>query len=409
MKRKTPPLFHAIAAMLMAGIMLLAPGRVLGQEQVAFENAEAQVSFGKEIVFTAKLSPADSVQQVSIFFHTGQENAARAEPVAAGQDGWIRHSFDASQRQFLPFSWVEYWYQVTLLDGQVITSETYRVQYHDDRFSWRELSRSGLTVHWYAGDEAFGASALDAAAMGSISIQNLVPQPVSGPVDIYIYANPADLQAGLPQAAAEWVGGHADPAAGVVLTAIVPGESQSVEMQTKIPHELTHVMLYRSLGAGYALQPRWLVEGMAAIMEQYPNPDYAQALLIAEREGSRIAMNDLCEAFPVEGSRAYLAYAQSQSFVSYIKEIYGTPGLKRLMEQYGSGYPCELGAANALGTSLSELDLRWREAAPIESIEPKSADGGSLRNLLPFVLLLGLVLLVPLWGVLEAFSKPTKS
>lgn len=393
----------------MVVIMLLSPGQVFGQEQITFESADAQVSFGKEIVFSARLSPADSIQQVSIFFHSELEMATRTEPVSLEQDGSIRFLFDTTQNALVPFTWVEYWFQVTLPDGLVVTSETYRVRYSDDRFSWRELSRSGLTVHWYAGDEAFGASALDAAATGSISIQNLVPQPVSGPVDIYIYASPADLQSGLPHAAAEWVGGHADPAAGVVLTAIAPGESQSVEMQTKIPHELTHVMLYRSLGAGYALQPRWLIEGMASIMEQYPNPDYAQALAIAEREGSRIAMNDLCEAFPLEESRAYLAYAQSQSFVSYLKEIYGTPGLKRLMEQYGSGYPCELGAANALGTPLSELDLRWRDAAPFESIDPQSADGGALRNLLPFVLLLGVVMLVPLWGILEAFSKPKKS
>lgn len=400
--KKNKPLSHvtrAAALTLLLMMMLVIPRRASGQEQLVVADPAAESSFGREIVFTARLSPVESIQQVSIFFHGAQENSTRAEPVAMEPDGSIRYAFDASQNTFAPFSWIEYWVQVTLRDGQVLTSETFRFQYRDDRFDWRELSRSGVTVHWYGGDEAFGAAALDAAAIGLASIQNLVTQPESAHVEIYIYASPADLQTVLPPGTAEWVGGQADPAQGVVLTAVAPGEGQALGLQTRIPHELAHVILYRSLGAGYDLQPRWLVEGLASITEQYPSPDYARAIEVAARDGSLYAMQDLCDAFPAQEEQAYLAYAQSQSFTAYLKEVHGAPGLKRLMEQYSAGATCDAGAANALGAPLAELELRWRAGILDQN------SGGALLNLLPYALLLGLVLLVPLWGFLDPFRK----
>ena len=82
----------------------------------------------------------------------------------------------------------------------------------------------------------------------------------------------------------EWVGGHTAPQIGVVLVAIAPDANIS-EMQTKHPHELTHVMLYRSLGENYARQPAGLIEGVSSMVESYANPDYKHALDIASKNG----------------------------------------------------------------------------------------------------------------------------
>ena len=191
-------------------------------------------------------------------------------------------------------------------------------------------------------------------------------------------------------------GGHTNPKLGVVLVAIAPGENQSIEMETKIPHELTHVMLYRSLGEKYTLQPTWLIEGIASAMELYPNPDYANALDIASGSDSLISFDELCASFPADAGNAYLAYAQSQSFITYIRNTYGTSGLTRLTEAYSDGVTCELGATNALGTPLSQLDARWRE-----SVLGQNLTGVAARNLSPFILLMILVLLVPIWGAID--------
>jgi hypothetical protein len=296
-----------------------------------------------------------------------------------------------------------FWFQATLSDDKTYTSAPITFPYNDNRFPWRETNRSNVTVHWYAGDDAFGAAALDAAGAGMLAMNEFIPISLTEPINIYIYSNISDLQNTLMLGGEEWVGGHANPELGVVLVAIAPGASQSIEMETTIPHELAHVMLYRSLGNKYFSQPAWLLEGIASMMELYPNPDYAHALEIASDKGSLLAFEDLCVAFPTDAASAYLAYAQSQSFVSYIRETYGTSGLGRLTNSYGDGFPCELGATNALGTPLSQLDSRWRE-----SVLGQNTAGVAARNLSPFILLMILVLVVPIWGAIDVLLQRRK-
>jgi hypothetical protein len=89
--------------------------------------------------------------------------------------------------------------------------------------------------------------------------------------------------------------------------------------------------------------------------------------------------------------------------VTYIRETYGISGLGRLTNAYGDGFACELGATNALGTPLSKLESRWREDVLGQNVE-----GVAARNLLPFILLLLLVLVVPIWGGIDMLLQRRK-
>jgi hypothetical protein len=187
------------------------------------------------------------------------------------------------------------------------------------------------------------------------------------------------------------------------MVAITPGDKQSIEMETEIPHELAHVMLYRLLGENYAKLPVWLSEGYATMAELYPNPEYAQALTIASGDESLLRFADLCDSFPPDSGRAFLAYAQAQSFTTYLYNTYGMTGLVALTEAYSDGLDCELGATRAIGSPLSQLDARWRE-----SVLGENVTGVAVRNLLPFVLLMALVLIVPVWGTVDMIRARIK-
>jgi hypothetical protein len=124
-------------------------------------------------------------------------------------------------------------------------------------------------------------------------------------------------------------------------------------------------------------------------------------LEIASRNNSLIPFQDLCASFPADSGSAFLAYAQS--FVAYLRDSFGSPGLTRLMAAYGDGFSCELGATQALGIPLSQLDLRWRE-----TVLGQNMFGAALRNLLPFLTLMLLVLIAPLWGALDLLRQRRK-
>jgi hypothetical protein len=392
-----------ITILLMVVSISLNTQQVHGQEGIVVEDAKVAINFGQTITFTAKIKSSIPIKQASLLFRGVNEEATRVETVQVAEDGSVGFTYDASLNIFPPFSWIVFWFQATLTNDQTYTSVPITFPYNDDRFPWRGLSRANVSVHWYAGDDGFGSSALDAAGAGMLAMNELVPISLSDPIDIYIYSNATDLQNTLLLGGEEWIGGEANPKIGVVLVAIAPGVNQSIEMETKIPHELTHVMLYRSLRDKYALQPAWLLEGMASMVELYPNPDYANTLKIASQNNSLLSFENLCASFPADAGSAYLAYAQSQSFVTYIRDTYGTAGLIRLTQAYGDGFTCELGATNALGTPLSQLDTRWRE-----SVLGQNLAGVAARNLSPFILLMILVLLVPIWGAIDVWMLRKK-
>ncbi|MBI5955197.1 MAG: hypothetical protein HY865_26365 [Chloroflexi bacterium] len=391
------------AILILLTVALIPSSASQAQGGIEVEGAAVSVDFGKSITFTARIRSAIPARQVSLLFRGINETVTRVETVQVAEDGLVSFTYDASQNVFPPFSRIVFWFQATLSDNQTYTSAPITFIYNDSRFPWREMNRNNVTVHWYAGDDAFGATALDAAGAGLSTMSEFIPISLTEPVNIYIYSNVSDLQDTLMLGGQEWVGGHANPELGVVLVAIAPSSSQSIEMETEIPHELAHVMLYRSLGNKYDNQPAWLVEGIASMVELYPNPDYARALEIASGNDSLLAFEDLCTTFPSDAGNAFLAYAQSKSFVTYIRKTYGTTGLGQLLSSYGDGVSCELGATNALATPLSQLDSRWRE-----EVLGQNAVGVAMRNLLPFILLMLLVLIVPIWGSIDLLVQRRK-
>jgi len=393
--------FSAALILLMAAPLPL--DRSQAQGGITVEDAAVAVHFGQSITFSAKIRASSPIRQASLLFRGVHETVTRVETVQPAEDGSVSFTYDVSQNVFPPFSSIVFWFQATLADNQTYTSAPITFRYNDNRFPWREISRGSVTVHWYAGDDAFGAAALDAAAAGMFAMSEFINIPPGEPIHIYIYSNVTDLQDTLTLGGQEWIGGHASPEIGVALAAAPPGPSQAMELQTKIPHELAHIMLYRALGNKYNSQPVWLLEGIASMMEQYPNPDYARALQIASGNDSLLRFESLCDNFPADAGGAYLAYAQSQSFVSYIRKTYGTSGLGRLLNAYGDGLSCELGATSALGTPLGQLEERWRE----ETLG-QNAFGVAMRNLLPFIMLLMLALAVPIWGAVDMFLQRRK-
>jgi Peptidase MA superfamily len=392
-----------MAILLAASIISLNAQQVHAQQGIAVENVAVSVNFGESITFSAKITAPSAIKQASIIFRGVDQEVTRVETLQVADDGSVSFTYDASLNLFPPFSSIVFWFQATLADDQTYTSDPVTFQYNDDRFPWQTISKANITVQWYAGDAAFGAAALDAAEAGLLAIRDFISISLTDPINIYIYSNDTDLQNTLMLGGQEWAGGHTSPEIGVALVAIAPGPNQSVELETKIPHELTHVMMYRALGDSYARQPPWLLEGIAAMAELYPNLEYKRALDDASQKNTLLSFEDLCAAFPADAGNAFLAYAQSQSFVTYIRDSYGTSGLTRLTQSYGQGFDCELGATNALGIPLSQLDVRWRE-----NVLGQNVTGVAIRNLSPFILLLALVLMVPLWGGIDLLRQRRK-
>jgi hypothetical protein len=371
-----------------------------GQSGVVLENVGASVRFGEGITFTATIKPPSPIQSASIIIFDEAQGLTHVQPVTVRDDGVAEYFFDTRQNTLRPFTLLRWSYQISLADGNPFQSETYFIRYDDDRFSWQTLEAGSVRVNWYNGDANFGQAALNAAQSGLQSISEVMPLDLTQPFEIFIYANTSDLRGTLYPESSEWVAGHANSAAGVVMVIIEPGTNQSVFMEKRIPHELMHVMLYRRVGTGYNNVPAWLREGTATLAEINPNPDYDLALASAGVTDTLIPIRDLCVAFSPNPDAAFLAYAEARSFTSYLRDTHGSQKLLDLALIYADGVDCERGVERAYGVSLSKLEMDWRKAALGQNtVLP------ALQNMLPYLALLCLVLLIPFIGIINVMRK----
>jgi hypothetical protein len=362
-------------------------------------DVNVEYRFGEQINFTARIQSSVPIQNAAVTFRD-LNGIAQTRQLTVNADGTAAYRFDASLNTLPPFSPIVFWFDVALTDGTRAASPTYNFLYADNRFPWQEREEGILRVHWYDGDQEFSGDVLDAARRGLDSARNLISIEARGPIDIYVYGNSYDLQGALTLGGQAWVSGHASPELGVVMISIPPGQNQKIELERQMPHELTHVLLYQSVGPNYNRLPIWLTEGLATMAELYPNPDMDAALAQAAQTNTILPLADLCISFPGDNARAFVAYAEAESFTRFLLDNYGTTGISALTSAYADGLDCEQGARQALGQPLSQLEVRWRESALGEN-----RGGVVTMNLFPYLLVLALILFVPVWGALARIRE----
>ena len=368
-----------------------------GKAQSSIElDLSADYNFGEHITFVAQTKSPLQIQSASIFIHDTVQATTRNESVVFNEQGVSVYRFDTRQNLLRPFTTIQWWYELTLVDGSRVQSQTQSIRYDDDRFNWQSQELNGLRVHWYDGDGDFGLSALNAGQAGLQSIAGFFPPDLANPVDIYIYKNASDL----PGGGNDWAVGHADSATGILMVTIEAGLDQNIQMEQRIPHELMHIMLARQIGVEYQNVPAWLREGMATLAEVYPNPEYDRTLMNAASRDALIPIANLCASFAPQSDSAFLAYAESRSFTEYLRGQYGSDGLLTLAKSYANGVDCERGPERAFGVSLATLEQDWRV-----STLGQNSIMSTLRRIAPYLGLLCLVLIVPLVGIVNAMRK----
>lgn len=388
-----------VALLIGAALLLGASQQVRAQSGIEVNSVRVGHDFGKEIHFSVVIDSPSPVQEVLLLFRDVNEANTRVHPMSADGERFV-YTYDATQGFLHPFAKIALSFQVKLENGEEFTSQKYFYTYSDNRFTWQTREEGSLRVHWSEGGEAFGQAALDSARNGLVNIQTLFSADDSQPIDIYVYASPADLQDALFMGGESWQAGHASPALGIVFVSVAPGTQEKIIMQQQIPHELAHLLLYRYVGENYNRLPTWLLEGIASLAELYPNPDYQLALERAVEQHTLLPIAELCAPFSRDASQAFLSYAEAASFTRYLHTNHGTSQLDELIRSYADGISCDAGALQVFGQSLTYLDANWQE-----SVLGANLLGVALRSTAPYLLILAIFLAYPLAQLLTVNPK----
>ena len=395
-----------LIGLLLVGVLFAPPVRATparAQEDSLETQPEADYAFGERITFGASFAPELSIEKVEVSFQANG-GATVVEEATQTARGWV-YVHDVRARYVEAFATVTYWFRVTLTGGEVQESERFSFYYEDNRFDWQTLEGVPFRVNWYEGDTAFAQAILDAARTGAQQAGAILDAEFPELIEVYVYGRLQDYQFVRDAMGPLWAGGHADPAGGVIVVSLPPGENQSLEIERKIPHEVAHMLLYEATGEGFWNLPTWLNEGFASTMEQNPNPDYPFLVASAVQKGTLIPMASLCQPFPRDASGAILAYAESTSFMRYIQQRYGQPGIRAIVAAYANGAACELGTLVApVELPLTQLEREWREGPLAENVALTA-----LREVLPWLALLGAMLVGPVIVILGSMrAKPAR-
>lgn len=358
-------------------------------------------SFAQHVTFTLQASSDAAISEVYLFFRAAHDETTEKKKVTVEHPSErisleVRH--DAMRYPLPPFAEITYWWQIEDAAGEKLKTPPQAFTYHDNRFSWDRLSGEGITIHWMKdeGDPAFAQTALDIARASVKEIEAELGASRPDPLDIFIYDSEASLQGAMVLTGREWLGGQARPELGVVVVAVPSVQGYTSRMKRYLPHEITHLLLYRvTTPEGYVSVPTWLNEGLATANERLPTPEYALALEEARQAGELIPLEELCVPFSPDPQTATLSYAQSGSVVTFIREEFGAGGIRQLLAAYADGASCKSGVEEGLGVAFHQLEADWRM-----SLNPEARWLAIVRQAGFWIALsvIGLLLAVPMMG-----------
>ena len=118
-------------------ILLGFPKPATAQSEVAVTEVRVEYKFGEQVNFLARIQSPIPIQNATVTFRESN-GLAQTQPLTVNADGTAGYRYDASLNALPPFSRIAFWFDVTLTDGTITTSETYNFYYADNRFPWQD-------------------------------------------------------------------------------------------------------------------------------------------------------------------------------------------------------------------------------------------------------------------------------
>jgi hypothetical protein len=338
---------------------------VQAKDAIQVLEDRAVLSFPESASFQAELRSTARITSVVLEYGVDQLNCgtvvARAfpefEPALTVEVSW---TWEMLQSGSLPPGAVIWWHWVvTDSSGARITTPQQTTLWLDEIHSWQTVQGGNINLHYYAGGAAFGdelhASAVQALARLSRDV-DLHPEQ---PIDLYIYADTADLREAILYEPS-WTGGLAYAEHNIVIIGIAPDELEWGKRTEA--HELTHVLIGHLTFSCLGSIPTWLSEGLAMYgeggLEGYQQDLFDRAL----QDNSFPSLRSLGGGFSEESERASLSYAMSFSVVDYLLQEFGRQAMTGLLLALRDGAVPDEALQSIYGFDTDGLEAAWRSS-----------------------------------------------
>jgi hypothetical protein len=251
-------------------------------------------------------------------------------------------------------------WRITDANGNETVTDQKTATWLDDTHKWKTVQNGdSLRLHYYEGDQAFINTLSQAAADGLKFNETQSGLKADAPIDLYIYANTADMQDAILYEPS-WTGGQAFPEENIVIIGISPDEVDWG--RTTIVHELTHVLVGHLTFSCLGDVPTWLNEGLAMYSEGPLDEQFKGPLDNAIQENNLLSIPILSGGFSEQSDKANLSYGESYSIVNFLIESFGQEKMITLLKALKSGATADEALMQTYGFDENGLEDAWRQA-----------------------------------------------
>ncbi len=385
-------------------LSILSPSLVQAQSELTILDSSAEVEFPSGLSFNLAAQSDVNITDIRLCYTVDRASFAQVTsevyiefvPATTVDVNWTLEMVKIGGLP--PGSGVDYWWVVKNANGGRIETAPSRVQFDDNRYSWRSFTEGKVTIYWYKGNDSFAGEIMLSAQQALIRLTEDTGAELEKPVKLYIYANAQDLRGAMiyPQ---EWTGGVAFTRYGTIAIGIT---SDNLDWGKRaVAHELTHLVIHQMTFNPYSGLPPWINEGLAMHTEGVLEPQFTTYLNRAVAEDSLISVRSLSSPFSAYAEESILSYAQSYSLAEFLISNYGQGKMLELLNTFREGSSYDGALEKIYGFDMDGLDTLWQDyvTMPAQPIEEKGMHPALIETLaaLATALLLTLGLVTENW------------
>ena len=283
---------------------------------------------------------------------------------------------------------VEYYYEITDSEGNMLRTEPSVVEYSDTRFEWEKIEIGPLTLHYYDQPDSRVRAVTRSLEFDLERLQKLLHLEPVGKIKGIIYSRRSDTLAAFPQQSRTTTEQQTFQGFAFQELSLFLGLGMNRGL---IVHETAHLLFGQAMGDGALSTPAWLDEGFASYMD--PSSRVYSGNTLSSRTNPLRTMNSVTGTPHAIGA----FYQKSLSVVAFLINEFGEPDFQQFIAQLRRGETVDASLTNVYGFNVDGLDARWAGEAPGAPAPAPSAPGSQNPSLILFFnswLLGGLMLLV---------------
>ncbi len=338
-------------------------GRAAAAPALDVSANQAVLQFPETITFRLGVTSPDKINSIVLEYGDVEETCGQVTAKAYPQftpDSTVQTEWAWDMRQsgsLPPGSQIWWRWHITDVSGNEVVTDQQTTTWLDGVHPWDTMQTGQIRLHWYGNSQDFAQQLLTAADSGLGRVERDAGLSNDQPIDLYIYANNADMQDAVLYEPG-WTGGEAFPTQNIVIIGISSSElgwGKRAEV-----HELTHVLVGHFSFTCLGDVPTWLNEGLAVYSEGPLDPDSQAQLDDAIRNDTLLPVRSLSGRFSEVPSKAYLSYSESYSLVKFLIETYGREKMTALLLALRDGNTIDEALGGVYGFDVEGLEQTWR-------------------------------------------------